>query len=202
VALPAGSYNRVYVLASAVGGDVPATFTFERKGAAPQPVTVRVQEWEGAIGQWDSRLTDDRLLRAKFVPPSLDDQTWPLATINEQIVTRFDQATRTVTGLDRIAPGFVKRAEVALVATHRHATDGNQPYVLSYVFAYALDVPKGATAIRLPANDRVRILAMTAADETAPKLSPAATLYAADLKEPAAATATKPAVRRARQQGR
>ena len=202
IALPAGSYNRLYVLATASGGDTPATFTFVRKGAAPQSTTVKVQEWEGVVGQWNSRVVDDRLLRTVHVAPEGKDQSWTLDAIHNLTVTRFDQATRTVSGLDQIRPGFVKRAEVAWVGTHRHAPDGNQPYVLSYVFAYALDVPKGTTSIRLPSDDRVRILAMTAARETAAKLTPAGTLYAADLPEPGAARASTAVTPRATKKAR
>jgi alpha-mannosidase len=203
IALPQGAYNRVYVLAAAVGADTPATFAFSRlrspsasyggqarpakaaAAAAPAgvPVSVKIQEWEGVVGQWNSRVVDDRLLRTVYVTPEYKNQSWTLEAINNLTVTRFDQATKTVSGLDRIRPGFVKRAEVAWVGTHRHAPAGNQPYVLSYVFAYTLEVPKGATAIRLPANDRVRILAMTAVQETAAKLTPAQTLYAPELPE-------------------
>jgi alpha-mannosidase len=118
-----------------------------------------------------------------YVAPEDDQQSWTMDAINNLTVTRFDPATKAVSGLDAIRPGFMKRAEVAWVGTHRHTSAGNQPYVLSYVFAYTLDVPKGATAIKLPVNDRVRILAMTAAQETAAKLTPAQTLYAPDLAE-------------------
>ena len=195
VALPGGTYDRLYVLATAVGGDTPATFAFSRGGSPGQAAqaaqaaqgapgeTLRIQEWEGVVGQWDSRVVDDRLLRTVYVAPDDGHQSWTLDAINASTVTRFDQATRTVSGLDRIRPGFVKRAEVAWVGTHRHAREGNQPYVLSYVFAYTLDVPKGATAVVLPKNPGVRILAMTAADETAAKLRPAQMLYAPDLAE-------------------
>ena len=145
--------------------------------------TVSVQEWEGVVGQWDSRLVDDRLLRTVYVAPDDGHQSWTLDAINNLTVTRFAQATKTVSGLDQIRPGFVKRAEVAWVGTHRHSRDGNQPYVLSYVFAYTLEVPKGATAVLLPKNPGVRILAMTAADETATKLTPAQVLYAPELGE-------------------
>jgi alpha-mannosidase len=195
IRLPAGSCNRLYVLATAVGGDTRAAFSFARKAGAPTSATVNVQEWEGVVGQWNSRLVDDQLLRSVFVANMGNMQNWPMPEIQGRLVTRFDSATRTVIGLDDIRPGFVKRAEVALVATHRHAADGNQPYILSYVFCYALDVPKGATAIRLPANDKVRILAMTAAQESAPALTSTMRLYAADLGEPrlAAQAAKRPA---------
>ena len=59
LALPAGAFDRVYVLAAAVGGDVPVTVGL---GATSPRVTV--QEWEGAIGQWDSRLKDPGDARA------------------------------------------------------------------------------------------------------------------------------------------
>jgi alpha-mannosidase len=192
LALPAGSYNRLYVLAAAVGGDTPATFAFARKGASAQSTTVRVQEWEGVVGQWNSRVVDDRLLRSVYAAPEDNNQSWTLDAINNLTVTRFDQATRTVSGLDRIRAGFVKRDEVAWVGTHRHGGDANQPYVLSYVFAYALDVPAGATAIVLPRNERVRILAMTAAQETAAKLAAAGALYVPDLPEPVATATSTP----------
>ncbi len=183
IKLPAGTPNRLYVLAAAVGGDTRATFTFNGPAGA-RPVTVTVPEWEGLVGQWNSRLVDDRLLRTVYVAPA-KDQSWTLDAIREMIVTRFDEATRTVSGLDRIEPAFVKRTEVAFVATHRHGADGaNQPYVLSYVFALALDVPKGTTSMRLPANDRLRILAVTAAGESAAPLTPATTLYAEGIPEP------------------
>jgi alpha-mannosidase len=191
VPLPRGTYNRLYVLATAVGGDTPATFAFSRATSPPGSAssaspgegqqTVRIQEWEGVVGQWDSRVVDDRLLRTVYVAPDDGQQSWTLDAIDNLTVTRFERAARRVSGLDQIRPGFVKRAEIAWVGTHRHARDGNQPYVLSYVFAYALDVPNGATAVILPKNPGVRILAMTAADESAAKLIPAQTLFAPDL---------------------
>jgi alpha-mannosidase len=197
VALPPGSYNRLYVLATAVGGDAPATFAFSRASSPSKAAesrtlqapageggqTVAIQEWEGVVGQWDSRMVDDRLLRTVYVAPEDGNQSWTLDAIQDLTVTRFDPAAKIVTGLEKIRPGFVKRAEVAWVGTHRHALNGNQPYVLSYVFAYTLDVPKGATAVILPKNRAVRILAMTAAEETAAKLTPAQVLYAPDLRE-------------------
>jgi alpha-mannosidase len=40
-----------------------------------------------------------------------------------------------------------------------------EPYMYSYLFAYAIDLPAGARTITLPDNKRIRILAMTVADE-------------------------------------
>jgi alpha-mannosidase len=66
---------------------------------------------------------------------------------------------------------------VAWFASHRHdATGANQPYAYSYLFAYALDVPEGATSLTLPRNDRIRVLAMTVTDEGV-TVRPATPLY-------------------------
>ena len=49
--LPAGDYNRVYLLASAFDGDTAATFK-----VGDREVSANVQDWSGFIGQWDRRL--------------------------------------------------------------------------------------------------------------------------------------------------
>ena len=53
--LPAGRYNRVYVLAAATGGDQAAQFRVGEKAA-----NVTVEDWGGFIGQWDTRLWKPR----------------------------------------------------------------------------------------------------------------------------------------------
>jgi alpha-mannosidase len=76
-----------------------------------------------------------------------------------------------------LKPGFIKPAPVAWFASHRHsATGANEPYHFAYLFAYALDIPKNATTLTLPVNDHIRILAITAADES-PEVRPAQPLY-------------------------
>jgi len=95
----------------------------------------------------------------------------------------FDPATGIVTGIDRIRRGFVKREEIAWVGTHRHSPEGNQIYIPSYVFAYGVGLPPGATEVRLPSNERVRIFAITAVRGPLPVI-PAGELYAVDLPEP------------------
>jgi alpha-mannosidase len=42
---------------------------------------------------------------------------------------------------------------------------GAEPYAYSYLFAYALDIPPGVKTITLPDHERIRILAMTVANE-------------------------------------
>jgi alpha-mannosidase len=184
IPLPAGAYNRLYLLATAVGGDTHAALTIERAGAAPVRTTIPVQEWAGAIGQWDSRLADDGLLRKVFIP-DFKRQTWPLGQIESQMVARWQPGqTPAVSGLDQIRPGFVKRDELAWLASHRHDRTGNQPYIPGYVFRYGLDLPKGARALVLPRNAGLRVLAVSVAIEPASGIRPAGALYATELPPP------------------
>ena len=60
---------------------------------------------------------------------------------------------------------------------HPRTADGSaEPYAYSYLFAYALDLPPGARALTLPDNDRIRILAITVAEEPS-VITPAHPLY-------------------------
>jgi alpha-mannosidase len=195
IALPAGEFTRVYVLASAVGGDVPATFGVGT--ATSRRVTVR--EWQGAIGQWWSRLKETAALVEPFVPAPRGNN--PASTTPSQqeiqsgLVVQWNAATGEVSGLEHIRPGFVKRDELAWVGTHRHTPKENQIYVASYIFAYAIDLPRGAKAITLPNDTRLRIFAMTAVREPQ-AVMPAHALYAPDLNDPPINRSTDPPVRR------
>jgi alpha-mannosidase len=67
-------------------------------------------------------------------------------------------------GFVGLTPGFIKRAPVAWYASHLHSTDGsNAIYNYSYLYAYTVDLPAGAKTLKLPTNDHIRILAITAA---------------------------------------
>src|SRR5678816_1067703 len=119
------------------------------------------------------------MLREVVVPDMLR-QTWTERAIADDMVTTFNAATGAVTGIDQIRPAFVKTDEIAWVGTHRHAPDGNQIYIPSYVFLYSFDIPEGATALRLPANDKLRLFAVTAV-RGAPRIALTGPLYAKDL---------------------
>jgi alpha-mannosidase len=76
-----------------------------------------------------------------------------------------------------LRPGFIKRADLAWFTSQRRAADGSaEPYAYSYLFAYAIDLPEGARTLVLPDNDRIRILAVTVADEPY-VVTPAQPLY-------------------------
>ena len=117
--IPAGNFNRVYVLADAIGGDVATSIGI---GATQHPVVIR--EWQGPVGQWWSRLKD--------IAPSLHE---PFAVTNGNgqgsgLVVSWDPQTGRVSGMDQIHPAFVKRDEIAWIGTHRHDPNGDEPYVV------------------------------------------------------------------------
>jgi hypothetical protein len=103
------------------------------------------------IGQWDDRDWGGK------VPELTYDLTNPL------------------TGL---TPGFIKRDRVGWYSDHCRAADGsNKAYEYCYLFRYALDIPSGTTAVTLPDNPHVKILAATLSSEANDAIVPAAPLY-------------------------
>ena len=149
--LPAGKYNRVYVLAAA-DGDQKGTFK-----VGDHAVDCNIQNWTGFIGQWD-----DRVWEATDTPmPQRAGAPAPAPGAAPRM--RHDQYGKLV----RIDPGFTKRADVAWFASHHHdAAGANVDYSYSYVFAYPLDVPAGAKTLTLPDNGKIRVLAVSVAEES------------------------------------
>jgi alpha-mannosidase len=141
--LPAGHYNRVYMLAASADADQKATFK-----TGSENVELTIQDWGGFIGQWD-----DRQWIAKETP--IEGQ--PGHTEHD------DYAEMT-----GIKPGYIKRADLAWYCTHHHNAAGeNVPYSYSYLFAYPIDLQPGAKTIQLPDNEKIRILAISVAEENA-----------------------------------
>jgi len=157
IPLPAGQFNRLYLLAASAEGDQKATF-----GAGENRVDLTIQDWGGFIGQWDTRMWNKK---EEILPPRPGSP--PGASSRKRTVLEY-------TGL---TPGFIKRAPVAWFASHHHTADGaNEPYSYSYLFAYPIDLPSGATMLTLPDNDKIRILAITGAQKSG-QLRPAHPLY-------------------------
>jgi alpha-mannosidase len=116
--------------------------------AGGDKVELKIQDWSGFIGQWD-------------------DRQW------SSLDTSHDNYG-DMTGLKR---GYIKRADLAWYCSHHHDASGqNVAYAYSYLFGYAIDLPAGAKTIKLPENDKVRILAISLADEN-PEVKPARPLY-------------------------
>lgn len=157
ITLPAGQFDRVYLLAASADGDQRATF---RVGG--QPTELAIENWEGYIGQWDNRTWTTK-----------EVETAPRPGASAGTPPR----TRKVMEYTGLIPGFIKRAPVAWCASHRHTAEGaNEAYAYSYLFAYALDLPSHAKTLTLPDNDKIRILAISVAEE-GPEARAAQPLY-------------------------
>ena len=157
ISLP-GEFNRVYILAASADGDQAATFRL-----GDHAFDLNIQDWGGYIGQWDNRTWKSKTSELPAFPGAADQRP-------RTRVEPFGEMTG-------ITPGFIKRADVAWFASHHHNADGtNALYSYSYLFAYAIDAPAGAKTLQLPNNDKIRILAVTVAEESA-GARPAQPLY-------------------------
>ena len=171
IPLPAGKFNRIYILAASDDGDQQATFN-----VGGQTADLTIQNWSGYIGQWFDRSFK---MEALAVPPepAPDDTSQPAQRIRRLRAYVQKHGPIMLPHFAGITPGFIKRAPVAWFASHHHTPDGaNVPYSYSYLFAYAIAMPPGAKTITLPDNDKIRILALTAADEQS-QTHPAQPLY-------------------------
>jgi alpha-mannosidase len=111
-------------------------------------VDLNVENWGGFIGQWD-------------------DREW----------SSKDTSNDAYGQMIGLKPGYIKRADLAWYCSHHHNAAGeNVAYRYSYLFAYAIDVPPDAKTLTLPKNDKIRILAISVADENA-EVKPAQPLY-------------------------
>jgi alpha-mannosidase len=183
--LPAGNFNKVYVLAASARGDQNAVFH-----VGDHPVNLTIEDWGGFIGQWDTRMWNPRpdsvteggghfsQTPAHQVPlrkdwaTSANHATWDLKSRGTP-----DWSPRYPEDYLGLRPGYIKPAPLAWYASHHHTPEGlNQPYAYSYLFAYAMDLPTNARTLTLPAVDGIRIMAISVAKEE-PKLIPAQPLY-------------------------
>jgi len=113
--------------------------------------TLRIQDWTNYIGSWDNRVFEGEVKELTY---SVDNP------------------------LKRIDPGYIKRAPVAWYCDHRRTENGaDMIYSYCYLFKYALPVPPGAKTLTLPDNTKIRILAITAANDPAADIHPASPLY-------------------------
>ncbi|HUI54950.1 MAG TPA: glycoside hydrolase family 38 C-terminal domain-containing protein [Bryobacteraceae bacterium] len=166
--LPDGQFNRVYVLAASAEGDQKATFK-----AGEQAVDVTVENWGGFVGQWDTRVWN---LPERDWASSANHAVWPMPPPPAN-TARGRSEPRYPDDFVGMTPAYIKRADVAWYCSHHHTADGlNEPYQYSYLFAYPIDLPAGAKTLTLPDNDKIRVLAVSVADE-GPLVRPAQALY-------------------------
>jgi alpha-mannosidase len=165
--LPAGDFNTIYILAASSDGDHSATFQ-----VGDRPVSLTVQDWGGFVGQWDTRQWK-QFEMPKPAEPAISDTS--VAAQRARRILAYIQEHGPIKGEEYagLAPGFIKPAPVAWFASHRHGADGaNEAYSYSYLFAYRLELPAGASTLKLPDDKNLRILAISAAKETG-EISPA-----------------------------
>ena len=111
---------------------------------------LEIEDWGGFIGQWD-------------------DRQWSGTSLDVDHAKYGD-----MTGLKQ---AYIKRADLAWYCDHYHDAEGkNATYAYSYLFGYAIDLPPGARTIKLPANNKVRIMAISVAEEN-PDVKPTQPLY-------------------------
>lgn len=161
IQIPSG-YKRIYILAASIDGDRRANFRVGERNAE-----LTIQDWGGFVGQWD-----DRQWRAgeRPIPPGASPE---LAARIRASQNQPDPYAEMI----GIKPGFIKRAPIAWFASHCHTMEGGyEAYSYSYLFAYALDIPPGATTLTLPADDQIRVMAVAVSDEL-DSVRPAQPLY-------------------------
>ena len=76
-----------------------------------------------------------------------------------------------------IVPAFAKRDNIAWFASHRHTPDENDAYKYSYLYKYKIDLPKGAKSVTLPDNEKIKIFAITVANNLNDDVTPLQLLY-------------------------
>ncbi|MBS3776608.1 MAG: alpha-mannosidase [Bacteroidales bacterium] len=75
----------------------------------------------------------------------------------------------------KVQPGYIRRDPIAWYCSHHHTPDKNVAYEYSYIYRYALDIPSGASTLKLPDNPDILVFAATAArnpNDAAGALSP------------------------------
>ncbi len=77
----------------------------------------------------------------------------------------------------RMSDPFLHRDPIAWVATHRHSPKGIDPYIFCYLYRYGLPLPKGAKHLKLPDDPRIKIMAITLANNPLAQTTAASDLY-------------------------
>lgn len=76
-----------------------------------------------------------------------------------------------------ITNAFTKRDNIAWFVSHRHTADANDTYQYSYLYKYEISLPKGAKSVTLPKNDKIKIFAVTVANNQKDDIEPLQLLY-------------------------
>jgi alpha-mannosidase len=166
--LPSGRFDRIYILAASADGDQTASFRLGQRA-----LSLNIQDWGGFIGQWDTRVWKD--LPQTNWAISANHPVWPPPNMAQR--EKPDPVPSYPDDYVGLKAGYVKPAGLAWYASHHHTADGlNQPYQYSYLFAYSMDLKPNEKTLVLPDNPKIRILAVSVAQENA-QLKPAQPLF-------------------------
>ncbi len=186
LALPAGDFDRVYVLAAAVGGDREAVFKVD-----DAPVKLLVPDWAEPVGQWDSRIVAGARVQepGRIAPRYAKDV--PVAWVGtHRHDARGENEAYVYTHLFRLRLDLPKGAKTLTLPKDAHvrilaataARDENDDAVAAQPFA---DPPVG-TLVHVDAPEKL-FLDHTTVTLTSP--NPGATIrFTVDGSEPSAAS--------------
>ena len=73
--------------------------------------------------------------------------------------------------------GYLKKADVAYVGTHRHSAADDMPYEFTYMYKVRIDLPKGCRQVVLPADEHVVVFAATLFSGTLSEATPISGLF-------------------------
>jgi len=148
IKLPEGRFNKIYFLAASTDSLHYGTFKIGKS-----MVDIPINVWSGFVGQWDNRIWDK---------------------------TDTSEVNYTWDGIHYVGirPGYVRPDNVGYFTQHRHLKDGkNDPYAYAYMYKYEIDLPKGASELTFPTDNRIRIFAVTVAYNENDDTKPAEALF-------------------------
>ena len=79
--------------------------------------------------------------------------------------------------VDSIIKAFTKRDNIAWYASHSHSPNANEAYRYSYLYKYEISLPKGARTLTLPVNNKIKVFAVTVAENANDNIVPLQLLY-------------------------
>lgn len=86
-------------------------------------------------------------------------------------------------GHDEHTEGYMKPQRVAYAGTHRHSTNADEPYEMTYLFHYTYDIPEDAGFMVLPSDSRAILFAATVTEEEPDAAIPAHALFRTSNRE-------------------
>jgi alpha-mannosidase len=134
--LPAGDYNRIYVLAASADGDRKAAFKVDGRS-----IERTVPFYSGFIGQWDYRQGDALASIRRF---------------NGRDIAAFQIEPEYVKK---------EPVAWAATHLHTGRPDGNEAYTFGYFFALQIDLPPDTKTLTLPDDEAIRVFAVTLAKQ-------------------------------------